>query len=95
MANIICKRYTTITAAAGTVYTTTLSAAGTGHKTDISNNTDNDILISDKNSFTESASGSAYLTIVPDGVYNGLEFEKDVIYIKALGDGTISVVTHK
>ncbi len=93
MPDITGKRFTTITAAADSVYTVTLSA---GDRTiDIVNNTDNDIYIAETNSFTESVSGSAYLTIPPSGGYNGLRPKKDKLYIKTLGSGTISFAVRR
>ena len=90
MPDITGKKFTTIAADADVVYTVTLAAAG--HKTDILNNTDGEILISEKNSFTQSASGSPYMTIPSGGGYNGLALVTDKLYIKSLGTGTISVV---
>ena len=90
MPDITGKRFTTIPAASNTVYAVTLAAAG--HKIDILNNTDGDILISEKNSFAQSASGSPYLTIPSGGGYNGLNTVSDKLYIKSAGTGTISVI---
>lgn len=89
MTDITGKRFTTISAASGEVYRVTLTAAG--HKIDILNNTDNNILVSDKNSFVQSASGSPYLTIPPGGGYNGLSAAADKLYIKSPGAGIVSI----
>lgn len=90
MPNITGKRFTTITAAAGNVYTVTLSAGN--RAVDIVNNTDDDIYIAEANSFTESSSGSAYLTLPYGGGYSGLRTKTDKLYIKTLGSGTVSFV---
>lgn len=90
MPNITGKRFTTIDAEANNVYTVTLSADD--RITDIVNNTDNDIYIGETNSFTESASGSAYLTIPAGGGYNALRIRKNKFYIKTLGSGTVSFI---
>ena len=92
MTDITGNRFTTIAGAVGEVYRVTLTAAG--HRIDIFNNTENNILVSDKNSFTQSASGSPYLTIPPDGGYNGLVSVSDKLYIKTLGVGTVSIAEH-
>ena len=93
MANITGKRFTTINAAANETYTVTLSAGD--RAIDMVNNTDDDILISETNNFTESASGSPYLTIPSGGGYNGLRPYKDTFYVKSAGSGTISLVVRR
>ena len=93
MANITGKRYTTIKVEANEVYTVTLSAGN--RAVDIVNNTGGNILISETNNFTESASGSPYLTIPFGCGYNGLRPNGDIIYVKPEDSGTISLVVRR
>ena len=89
MIYITGKKYTTISATAGEIYCVTLTAAG--HRADVLNNTDSDIHISEKNSFAQSETGCAYLTIPSGGSYNGLAAASDKLYIRTVGVGTVSI----
>lgn len=93
MVNITGKRFTTITAKANEIYKVTLSAGD--RAVDMGNNTDDDIFVSETNDFTDSVSGSAYLTIPSGGGYNGLRPYKDTFYIKSAGSGTVSVAVRR